>query len=250
MSGIKKQASRGVFWSLAENVGMRGIAFLAFLVLARLLDKESFGLVSLAMVFIAFLGFVMRAAVTEVIVQRKNLSEIEKNTAFWVAAALGVVALLTSLIVAPYASIWSGEEELESILYWLSLGIIPLALTRVQDGLMMRDMRFKGLAARRLLGSGSGAIVGVACALNGLGVWSLVAQQLTDSVVDFLTLYWVAGWFPKFCFSWLAFKDMADYGWKIMGTNLAYFAGRNSIGFWLDIFLVLQHWVCMSLVNG
>ena len=41
---VKKQASKGVFWALTENIGMRGITFLAFLVLTRLLDKESLAL--------------------------------------------------------------------------------------------------------------------------------------------------------------------------------------------------------------
>lgn len=233
MDGIKKSASKGVFWSLAENVGMRGITFLAFLVLARLLDKESFGLVALASVYVAFLEIVVRVGVTEVIVQRKTLTELDKNTAFWVAFGLGAFALLLSLLIAPLASSWSGAPELEEVLYWLALGIIPLSLTRVQEGIMMRDMRFKGLAIRRILGSGSGAIVGVTCAFNGLGVWSLVAQQLTDRFVDFLTLYWVARWFPRFSFSWHVFRDMADYGWKVMGTNIAFFAGSQ-----LDKFLI------------
>jgi O-antigen/teichoic acid export membrane protein len=239
MKGMKKRASKGVFWTLTENVGMLGIKFLGFLILARLLDKESFGLVALAMAYILFLELFIRAGVIEVIIQRKNLSEVDKNTAFWVAAMLGAIALLMSFLFAPYASNWSGEEELENIIYWLSLGIIPLSLTCVQSGLMVREMRFKGLAARRIIGSGSSVIVGVTCAFNGLGVWSLVAQLLTQRFVEFLTLYWITRWFPKFCFSWLAFKNMADYGWKTIGTNIAFFAGsqldRVLIGHFLGV---------------
>ncbi len=237
MAGLKESAAKSAFWALAENIGMRGITFLAFLVLARLLDKSSFGLVALAAVYVAFLELVVRVGVTQVIVQRKTLSELDKNTAFWTAAGLGLVALLLSYLAAPYAASWSGEAELESVLHWLTLGIIPLSLTRVHDGIMMRDMRFKGLAARRILGSASGAVVGVTCAFNGLGVWSLVAQQLTDRVVDFLTLYWVTRWYPRFNFSWLAFRDMADYGGKVMGTNVAYFATSQADKFLIGHFL-------------
>lgn len=227
MSGMKKQASKGVFWSLTENVGVLGINFLAFLVLARLLDKEAFGLVALAMAYILFLELFVRTAAVEVIIQRKTLSDIDKNTAFWVAAMLGASALLVSLLFAPYAAKLSGEQELEDILYCLSLGIIPMSLSAVQNGIMVREIRFKGLAARRIVASGSSVIVGLTCALNGLGVWSLVAQLLTYRFADFLALYWVTRWFPKFRFSWSAFKHMSDYGWKIMGTNIAYFAGSQ-----------------------
>lgn len=239
MTGMKEKASTGVFWSLIENVGMLGINFLAFLILARLLDKEAFGLVALAMAYILFLELFVRTAAVEVIIQRKTLSDSDKNTAFWVAAMLGAIALLASLLFAPYAAKLSGEEELEDILYWLSLGIIPLSLSGVQNGIMVREIRFKGLAARRILASASSVIVAVTCALNGLGVWSLVAQLLVYRLADFLTLYWVTRWFPRFHFSWSAFKDMSDYGWKVMGTNMAHFAGsqldRVVIGHFLGV---------------
>ena len=218
---------------------MLGINFVAFLVLARLLDKEAFGLVALAMAYILFLELFVRTAVVEVVIQRNILSDIEKNTAFWSAATLGTIALLVSLLFAPFAGKLSGEEELELILYWLSLGIIPMSLSCVQNGIMVREIRFKGLAARRMVASGSSVIVGVTCALNGLGVWSLVAQLLTYRLADFLTLYWVTKWFPKFRFSWSSFKDMADYGWKVLGTNIAFFAGsqldRILIGHFLGV---------------
>ena len=236
---MKQKASRGVFWSLAENIGVLGINFLAFLILARLLDKAAFGLVALAMAYILFLELFVRTATVEVIIQRKDLSDIEKHTAFWTAAILGALALLISIALAPYAARFSGEAQLENILYWLSLGIIPMCLSGVQNGLMVRDIRFKGLAARHILASSSSVIVAIACAFNGFGVWSLVAQLLTYRVADFLALYWVTRWFPKLRFSWSAFKDMSDYGWKIMGGNVAYFAGsqldRVIIGHFLGV---------------
>lgn len=239
MSEIKKKASKGVFWSLTENVGVLGINFLSFLVLARLLDKEAFGLVALAMAYILFLELFVRTAAVEVIVQRKTLSDIDKNTAFWVAAALGAVALIVSLLIAPHAGKLSGNEQLKNVLYWLSLGIIPLSLSSVQNGIMVREIRFKALAARRFLATVSSVLVAVTCALNGLGVWSLVAQLLTYRIAAFLALYWVTRWHPKFRFSWSAFKDMSDYGWKVMGTNIAYFAGsqldRVLIGHFLGV---------------
>jgi O-antigen/teichoic acid export membrane protein len=114
-----------------------------------------------------------------------------------------------------------------------------MSLSAVQNGIMVRDIRFKGLAARRIVASGSSVIVGLTCALNGLGVWSLVAQLLTFRFVAFLALYWVTNWYPKFRFSWSAFKDMSDYGWKVIGTNIAFFAGsqldRVLIGHFLGV---------------
>ncbi|MCX2982116.1 lipopolysaccharide biosynthesis protein [Halieaceae bacterium IMCC14734] len=239
MSGMKQKASKGVFWSLAENIGVLGINFLAFLVLARLLDKEAFGLVALAMAYVLFLELFVRTAAVEVIIQRKTLSDLHKNTAFWATASLGVVALLLSLLIASNAGTLSGEDQLEHILYWLSLGIIPLSLSTVQNGIMVREIRFKGLAARRIIASTSSVIVALVFALNGMGVWSLVAQLLTYRFADFLALYWVTKWFPKLHFSWSAFKDMSDYGWKVLASNIAYFAGsqldRVIIGHFLGV---------------
>jgi PST family polysaccharide transporter len=235
MEGMRKKAFTSVIWASVETAGVRLINLLSFLVLARILAKEDFGVLALASVYIAFLELVVRAGITDVIVQHDDLSELHKDTAFWSTAILGVMAMVGSTMLAPVAASWSGEVIIEPVVNWLALGIIPLSLSRVQQGLLMRELDYRSLAFRRLISAASGAAVGITMALKGYGVWSLVAQQLVERVAEFLTLYSVTRWFPKFRFSWSAFSDLWAYASRIMAINILNFAGSN-----LDRFIIGQ----------
>jgi PST family polysaccharide transporter len=52
---IKKKTIQGIFWSGLQNWGSQAGSFIIFLILARLLTPEAFGLVALANVLINFM---------------------------------------------------------------------------------------------------------------------------------------------------------------------------------------------------
>lgn len=64
------------------------------------------------------------------------------------------------------------------------------------------------------------AVVGIAMALQGYGVWALIAQYLTNTIIDTLFLAVTVRWHPRLMFSWKAAKPMIRYGGKVMMTDL------------------------------
>ncbi|MEO1763212.1 MAG: oligosaccharide flippase family protein, partial [Cyanobacteria bacterium J06629_18] len=55
MNNLKEKAIKGVVWTAMEKWGSQFISFAVFLILARLLKPEIFGLVALANIFFAFM---------------------------------------------------------------------------------------------------------------------------------------------------------------------------------------------------
>lgn len=53
---LRQKTAQGVAWSTIEKLGSQALYFIVFLVLARLLNSEAFGLVSWAGVFIGFMA--------------------------------------------------------------------------------------------------------------------------------------------------------------------------------------------------
>ena len=66
--------------------------------------------------------------------------------------------------------------------------------------------------------------MGVAAALLGAGIWSLVAQQLVVGVVGLILLWIVGSWRPRFRFS-------TSHARELLGFSLQVFAGN--LGTWL-----------------
>ena len=52
---LKQQAFTGLIWSIIENSGTQVFSLIIFLLLARLLTPQTFGLIALANVFLAFM---------------------------------------------------------------------------------------------------------------------------------------------------------------------------------------------------
>ena len=51
MGSLKKKAVTGVLWASTEAMGVRLISLSSFLVMARILAKEDFGLLAMAAVY-------------------------------------------------------------------------------------------------------------------------------------------------------------------------------------------------------
>jgi len=236
-SNLKQKAIKGVFWSAIENWGRQVISLAVFFILARLLGPETFGLVALASVFLAFLQVFLDQGFTQAIVQRQNLEPEHLDTAFW--TNLGISLILATLCFgsADLVGNFFKEPQIIPIIRCLSLNFIITAFSSVQNAIFERKLAFKTLAKRSLLAVTTGGIVGVTMAFMGFGVWSLVGQQLSNSLAGVLVIWWASDWRPNLKFSPQHFQELFSFGVNVVGMNLAYFISRRSDDFFIGYFL-------------
>lgn len=234
---IREKALQAVFWAVLRGGGHRVITLAVFVVLARLLDPEAFGLVALAGVFIAFTELFMGIGFGAAIIQRRELEAAHLDTAFWTILAIGGISAIGCFGAAGWIASLFDKPALAPVLRWLSLGIFFASLTRVQESLLQRDLNFKALAARMLAASAAGGAGGVGMAMNGLGVWSLVGQQLIGAAAGVLVLWAVSRWRPRLQYSTERLRELFDFGVHVMGSNVMHFvnehADRLLIGYFL-----------------
>lgn len=234
---LRQKAVKGVLWSVIESWGRQAISFAVFFVLARLLGPEAFGLVALATVFLAFVGIFLDQGFSSAIVQRQDLEPEHLDTAFWTNIGISVLLTLLCLMSADWVANLFKEPALTPVLRWLSVNFILLAFISVQQALFQRQLAFKMLAVRSLIAVVVGGGVGVTMALMGFGVWSLVGQQLTSSLAQVLTLWWVSDWKPGFKVSSKHFKELFSFGVNVMGFSFVNFFNRRSDDFLIGYFL-------------
>lgn len=228
MDVVKQSAQHGILWSVVENATVRSVTFLTFLMMARLLDSKAFGLVAMATVYVGFLELVVRVGITDALVQTRELADEHKDSVFWATAMLGAACMALSIALAPLIAQLAGQPDLQLLIIVLATGTIPLSLTRVQEGLLLRRMKFRTLAIRQSVTAIAGAVTGITMALSGYGVWSLVGQQLTSRAIDFIVLYRLTDWRPGFRISTTHLRELAAYSSKVLGTNIVDFFAKES----------------------
>ena len=224
---LKARVVRGVGWSTVQTWGTKLISFLVYPILARLLGPESYGLIALAGVYIEFLNIFSDVSFGAAIEQRKDLRPEHLDSIFWAFLVLGVALTAGSILAAPLSAEFFREPALPPVIRWLSLGFLLQMTSGVQVSLLRRDLRIKTLATCDMVGILVGSSLGIGLALSGFGVWSLVAQRLTNRVVNVGLLWWISTWRPRLKFSRAHLREMAGFGLSVMGARVLHYLNRS-----------------------
>ena len=252
MMSLKEKALRGLIWSAAEKWGAQGATLLSFVILARLLSPDDFGLVAMASVYVSFVGLFIDPGWGTALIQKESLDREHLDTSFWISVLVGSLLSFVGVGLSGVIATIFKEPRLSPIVAWLSVGFFVSSLSVIQQAILQRDMSFKGLAIRTLTAKVMGGITGVVLAFRGFGVWSLVAQSLVTSIVSVVVLWQVSSWRPGFRFSGKHFKDLFIFGLSVLGTRvinffdlraddflIGYFLGATALGYYTVAYRVL-----------
>lgn len=234
----KSQIFKGVIWTTIESWGSRFITFFVFFTLARLLDPKDFGLIAIASVFTAFVQIFLDQGLGTAIVQRQNLEPEHLDSAFWTNVGTGIVLTVLGIALSVPVSLFFRQPELVPVIRWLSLGLLINSFGSVQEALFQRDLNFKLISVRSIIATLVSGVAGVAMALGGYGVWSLVVQQLTNTFIRVLVLWLSSSWRPRLIFSRSHFQDLFGFGINLLGVKIFQFANSRAdslvVGYFFD----------------
>lgn len=220
-------AVRGAAWMGLEKWVDHLVALAVFVILGRLLSPETFGLVAAADVVILFLRVVVDLGFGRALVQRPALEADVTDTAFWAALGTGALFAVVTFAAAPLVAAAFRQPELAGVVRALSPVLVLAALDSIQSALVERALRFRIQAIRRLVATAASAVVAVALALSGAGVWALVGQALTLEVVTVALLWSMTSWRPRRRFSRPRLRELLAFGSRYSGIRVLSYATMN-----------------------
>ena len=225
---IRSRVMRGIGWKIVSQIVQQGSRIAVAVVLARLLSPDDYGLAGMVLVFSSLIVVFSDLSLGSVLVQRRNLTEADRSTVFWTAAAAGLVFTLAGIAVAgPIASFY-GKPEVKGLFMALSLGFFVQALSSTQTALLTREMNFKSLELRQMAAALFAGGVGIAAAAKGMGAWALILQQLTVTVVSTALLWYFVRWRPRFTYSLESLRGLGGFGANVFGTRVLFYVNRNA----------------------
>ncbi len=217
---LKKKTLSGLFWQFAQKVLGQVISFGISVVLARILMPEEFGVVALAGMFIVLLGIFVDSGFGAALIQKKDADDLDFCTIFWTQTTFASIIYIIIFILAPWFSSIFHAEQLTTIIRVLALGMILGTLGGIQGVIVSKRMAFKTYFYRTLIGTTSSGVIGIYLAYQGWGVWALVVQHLSATILNTLTVFFQIRWIPHFRFSFERFKSLFNIGSKFMLSSL------------------------------
>lgn len=208
------------FWRFLERCGAQGVTFIVSIVLARLLDPTVYGTVALVTIFTTIVQVFVDSGMGNALIQKKDADDLDFSSVFYFNMAMCSVLYLIMFFAAPFIASFYRMPELTAIVRVLSFVVVISGVKNVQQAYVSRHLMFKRFFFSTLGGTIGAAVIGIAMAYLGFGVWALVAQMLFNAAVDTTILWITVKWRPKKMFSFQRLKSLFSYGWKLLASSL------------------------------
>ena len=227
MDNIKSKIFRGVSWRLIIDISGQVFQVVFTAILARLLTRDAFGLVAMALLGVRFIQMMASFGVGSIIIQNKNITQSQISAFFLIEITLKLLLTVLSFHFSYLVADFFNEPQLTSIFQALSLLLIINSLT-FPDIVLRKSMKFAGQSVLELCSNFTGNIVGIILAYSGYGVWSLVFKQITSKTIYSISIWFIAGWFPK-APSFRGIGKMLNFGYKLFLANTISFFNQELV---------------------
>ena len=220
MNVNRKQAFSNFSWKLAEQIGAQMVSFVVSIILARLLMPDDYSVVSVISIISAFCAVFIDSGLSKALVQKKNTDLLDYSTVLVASLLFSFVLYWILFFFAPYIAKLYGKNLLVPVIRVYSITLIIGAFNTVQCAYISKNLLFKKYFLATIVGTIVSAFVGISMAYTGYGPWALVAQQMTNSLIDTIILFLSSGFRPRFAFSVERIKNLWSYGINVLGTSL------------------------------
>lgn len=219
-NNVQETVTNNFIWRFAERCGAQGVSLVVSIVLARLLAPEVYGTIALVTVFTTILNVFVDSGLGNALIQKKDADDLDFSTVFFFNIVMCCMLYIVLFLIAPLIAAFYNSDELVPVVRVLGLTLVISGVKNVQQAYVSRTMQFKRFFFATLGGTIGAAIIGIAMAYYGFGVWALVTQQIFNATVDTIILWVTVKWRPKRMFSWKRLKVLFSFGWKLLASAL------------------------------
>ena len=214
-----KDIARGIGWKLLERFGVQIVQFVLQIILARMLDVAHYGTLSLMIIFTTLANVFVQNGFNTSLVQNKDVKEEDYSSVFWVVLMIAGVLYALLYNTAPLISRFFDMPDLVSPFRVLALVILPGAFNSVQLAKVSRELDFKKVFRSNICGIAVSGAVGIYMAYRGAGLWALVAQNLLNTLIACVVMFFTVKWRPRLVCNMKRVKVLFSFGWKLMASS-------------------------------
>lgn len=246
---LSSVAARGIAVTLVGQMARFLIQTVAIVVLARLIAPEQFGLFVMVASMAGLAAVIGDFGLSSAAIQAKHISQMEKSNLFWINSLFGLVVGAIFFMAAPMIASFYEQVQVQALAQAMCLIFVISGLAVQHKAELTRNMKFKVLTYIEIGSQFVGLVVALVLALNGMGVWALVMQQIASAITG-SGLAWVCSkWLPGLPSRSTSVRSYLYFGANTMGgalTNylssnvdsvmLGRFAGAESVGIYGRMF--------------
>jgi len=234
---LKQKVVTSAKWITLANVFKQLLQIISLIIFARILSPDDFGVYAVLMIFVGFLGMFTDMGTSAVIIHLENPSNKLLSSVFYFNVFVGIFLYIILTILSSYIALFFDMNILKTLLPIIAINFIITSFGVVQKALYEKNLDFKRISIIENIAVIISTIIGVASALYGLGVYSLIIQSLTSSVLLVGLMWFISGWRPLVFFSFDDIKSIWNYTANLSSFNIINYFARNADNFLIGKYL-------------
>lgn len=218
---IKKLSFLSVASLLFQSSYSAVLGFAAFFILTLKSGVHLLGIYNTVLAMMSFFNYFTNLGLAAAIIQKKQVEEIDLNTAFFIQFILSGLAVIVGFFIT--GSLFRFYKDLPPnavYLYWAILfSFFILSLKTVPSVLLEKKIQiYKVVLVQAIENTLFYACV-IIFSLLGWEIYSLVIAVVVRSIFGTLAIYVINPWFPKPMFSLSSAKTLLKYGIPFQGNS-------------------------------
>lgn len=227
---LKVKAASGFVYSTLAQATKLITQFLAIVVTARLIAPEEFGVMAMVSPVYALACMWTDLGISQAVLNRKDITESEMTSLFWVNVTLGLVCMLLIICLSSSIGRFYNDERTE-VLSIAMATLVALGSMGAQHGaLIMRELNFRSQSLITVSSSLIGLLVTILAALVNHTYWSLFIGMAATSLAATAGTWISCKWRPSRPSFDRRVIPMLRYGIGITAGNLMNFFVQHLSG--------------------
>lgn len=172
-----------VRWTALDVFTSKGVSFLSFVLIARVLGPEVIGVVAILILVKGLAVIMSDFGLSQAIIHYKNPTKNQLATLYTINWIFGFFAFTIVLLFAEPISTLFDQPQLINLLPIVAVGFLLEPIGQQVNALLQKAMDFQTLAKITMGTTVLGAAISIGGVYSGFGVWAVVVSGLVSSGV-------------------------------------------------------------------
>lgn len=235
--GLAGTAIHGMMW-IATSRGLSIPLQMGILaILVRLVQPEDFGLFAMIVVVIDFIAIFGELGIKSAIISRRDLTDTDLSTLFWLQVGSGVLMAGLTASLAPLVAGMYREPRLIHLTRSIAPWFVFFAFGTIPQGLLEKRLDFRRVALLEMLAVLLAGVGSIAMAVRGWGILSLVFQSVGSGALLSLFAFVAIGWVPQFRFRPAALRQVVRFGLNLTGNSMLTYLTSQTVNLLIGRYL-------------
>ncbi len=196
-------------------------------VLARLLDNHSYGVVGMVTAVIGVATIFQDFGLSTAAIQGREVTHAQRSNLWWLNTGAGAVLMTIGVGIAPLLALFYREPAVTGVTIAIAPTFFMAGVVNQYRADLNRRLQVGRVLSVDLAASALALVAGALTAAWGWSYWALVVQRVVTALVPLLVLPLLAGWLPRRYDRSAPMRSLLGFGVQMAGTQMVYYVAAN-----------------------